>query len=239
MTLTYLEVTNMALREINEVPIVAQDFITTRGLQQFAKQAINRAYLDIVNSSREWPWLKDKSSTPVHNTVTNVTLGQQSFPLDPLYNQVDWTTFYITDKDLLLNDSTARKVSTGLTYISYEEWTRKYRDEDFKEKGSKGLPEFVFMYPDKTTIGLSPKPDKQYSVQYDAWKSPLFLTLADDLIPFPLEYITVLISRARYYLWLFRENPQQAGFARSDYETGLDLMKARLLDNKFVRIKAI
>jgi len=240
MALTYLDVTNIVLREVNEVPMTEQQFINSRGLPQFAKQAVNRAYLDIVNSSREWPWLIEKSYTPTRSLVTNVAEGERYVDLDETYNQFDWDTFYITDKDLEVNDpDVTREVSENLTFIEYDEWVRLYREEDLKEGNTGSIPKYVFMYPDKGTFGISPVPDQQYSILYDAWKVPIFLDLPTDTLPFPDEHYTVLVSRARYYMWLFRENDKQAAFAKGDYQIGLMQMKGQLLSTQLTRIKAI
>jgi len=46
---TYLELTNELLREMNEVELTSSNFTSAVGIQQHVKDAINRAYLDIVN----------------------------------------------------------------------------------------------------------------------------------------------------------------------------------------------
>ena len=48
---TFLEVVNLALREVNEIPMTAQQLTSARGLQQFAKESVNRAFFDISNES--------------------------------------------------------------------------------------------------------------------------------------------------------------------------------------------
>jgi hypothetical protein len=240
MAITYLEVTNILLREVNEVPMSEQQFINSRGLQQFAKQAINRAYIEIVNSSKEWPWLREKSNVPVSNIITNVIAGQGTVDIDTaLYNEISWETFYLTDKDLLVNDPLVqREVSKNLIHIPYDEWITKYRERDLRDDTEGNIPLYVFMYPDKDTFGISPVPDADYSIQYDAWKNPDFLDLPTDTLPFPDRWYTVLVAKARYYMWLFRENDKQASFAKGDYTLGIQQMKLALLSQQVIRMRA-
>ncbi len=59
MSYTYLDFTNLVLREVNEVPLSDSQFTAARGLQQFAKSSINRAYFDVSAASTEWPcWVQ-------------------------------------------------------------------------------------------------------------------------------------------------------------------------------------
>lgn len=249
MALTYLQVTNIVLREVNEVPMSEQQFINARGLQQFAKQAVNRAYLEITNSSREWPWLRAETSTG-KASVTLRTNSQENNIDRSSFSHVDWDTFYLTEKDLSVGapdsdnpgepvDTSPRELSINLERIDYDEWVRKYREDDLREDHEGGVPKYVFMLPNRDAFGLSPKPDKLYTVQYNAWNVPTFLTEPTDVLPFPERWYPVLVSRARYYMWLFRENDRQASFAKGDYETGLAEMKRELLGQQFNDVRFI
>ena len=46
---TFLSLSNELLREMNEVELASGSFSTATGIQKHVKDAINRAYLDIVN----------------------------------------------------------------------------------------------------------------------------------------------------------------------------------------------
>ena len=54
---SYLDLTNELLREMNEVPLTSGSFAGATGIQQHVKDAVNRAYLDIVNEEPQWPFL--------------------------------------------------------------------------------------------------------------------------------------------------------------------------------------
>ena len=46
----------------------------------------------------------------------------------------------------------------------------------------------------------------------------------------PDQYANVITSRARYYVWQFKESPQQAAFALEDYKKGMRQMKSNLIN---------
>ena len=240
MALTYLDLTNIVLREVNEVPMTEQQFINSRGLQQFAKQAVNRAYLDITNSSREWPWLREKTRASQRVTMPIIE-GVATYSIDTdKYTQVDWDTMYITDKDLEVNDpSVTRSISKTLKKINYDHWVQKYRDDDLREGRKGNTPEYVYMSTDKETIGLSPVPDQNYWIEFDAWKVPGFLENPLDELPFEDKWYPVLVSKARHYMWLFRQDANQAGFALGDFDKGLANMKHELLGQQTIRMRAV
>ena len=49
MATTFLQLTNELLRELNEVVLTSSTFSSAVGIQQHAKDCINRSYLDISN----------------------------------------------------------------------------------------------------------------------------------------------------------------------------------------------
>jgi hypothetical protein len=43
-------------------------------------------------------------------------------------------------------------------------------------------------------------------------------------------YAPVVLAKARYYMWQFKDNPQSAAFALDDYKRGLRSMKSNLIE---------
>jgi len=244
MAYTFLEITNLALREVNEVPLTQQLFLTSRGLQQFAKEAVNRSFFDISNESTKWPWLQDQVANTANTEVTKVNKGQVWYEINPLTIgnkvEVEWDTFLITDKDLQSVDplviASVPKIARSLQYITYEEWMSTYRAKDFDKQNS-GVPSYVIRYP-SGKFGMSPSPDKDYWVEYNVSNSAIRFTEPNTEIPFPEAYLNVLVSRCAYYLWKFRENLEQANMAKGEYRDALTNMKRILLSNKEERMRA-
>ena len=205
MATTYIDIVNVVLRDINEVPLTTGNFTTARGLQAFVKEAINRSLIDIVNYNDEWPWLTNTAITPTDSPHSNtfVTVKDQAqYAIDASATIVDFDTIRIKDPDadfpLLLEHASYDQVIAALNV------------------GTR-MPHTVYDTPDNKFLGLFPIPDKVYTVTYVSWKNPLLLNLQTDTIPFDERFYNVLVSRARYYAWQFRGNAQLASIALDEY----------------------
>lgn len=234
--MTYLEILNAVLRDTNEVPLTATNFYQARGFHAFLKEATNRALMDVVNESTEWPWLANvpmNTGVSAHSNEieTERRTAIYSFPTGTM--EIDWDSIVLTDM---------RGVeSNTLRPISYEEWAR-YGHADVLSNRTKediGKPTVIYKTKDGMGFGLSPVPDKAYRIQFISWHSPSLLSNPTDNLPFPDRFYNVLVSRARYYAWMFRENLEQAQLARADYNDAVKNMKQALIKPVFTRMRAV
>lgn len=220
-TKTYLEMVNIVLRDINEVPLTSAGFSVARGLQDFTKEAVNRALLDIINFSDEWPWLVnaslDATASPKTNSITTVDT-QIQYPVVGT-DTIDWDTFVSTDA----NGNRER-----LHYFSYPEYLTK--------RTTSGKPDHVYRSTNSQDAGFWPTPGTDIvTITYITWADPTLLSADTDVIPFPDRWYPTLISRARYYVWMFRENVEQAQVANSEYDANIKRMfKALMLPTSTV-----
>jgi hypothetical protein len=225
MATTYIDIVNIALREINEVPLQTSAFNAPRGLQAAAKEMVNRAYADVLNHSKEWPFLNEK--TPASLSVSTVAL-QQEYTVTTAIDHIDWDSFFIID------DNNDYKSSLEVVDIDFYTQHLKQRDTELTDGGD---PMFVYRLKSNDGFGLSPLPsDKGYTVSYAAWTKPTLLVNSTDEIAFPERYYNVIVSRARYYLWLFRENAQQAQLAARDYDDSIKKMHRDLVDKQAIKM---
>ena len=67
-------------------------------------------------------------------------------------------------------------------------------------------------------------------MHFYAFNRPTALSAHSDEIVFPEQYSNVITARVRYYVWQFKESPQQASFALDDYRKGLKYMKSNLMN---------
>tara|TARA_R110002020_G_scaffold158164_4_gene341239 strand:- start:1717 stop:2487 length:771 start_codon:yes stop_codon:yes gene_type:complete len=241
MATTYLQLTNELLRELNEVALTSSTFASAIGVQQHAKDLVNRAYLDIVTEEPKWPFLATAESGATDPTFGNVSLetvaGTRWYELKPAssslttdYGAVEFENFYLTTVGV--SGESAPFVARNLRYTTIEEWKDFYRiSENLDDADTQkfGVPSRVIRSSDGRTFGLSPIPDKVYKVIYFAYDLPTELSAHGDTIVFPDVYRNVLIARARYFMHQFKENSQAAAFALEDYKRGLKLMKLRLM----------
>ena len=242
MATTYLELTNQALRELNEIPLTSVNFGDAVGLQQFVKDSINKSIFDIANAEPQLPFFSagvSGSTDPFYGNVTVATVAGQrwytlksgSSSITTDYSSIDWDDFFITTVNV--SGESAPFVSKGLKYVTLDEWTRYYRAQenlDDADTQSHGEPIRVYRSPDNRKFGLSPIPDKVYNVHFYAFEKPTALSAHGDTIVFPEQYSNVITARTRYYVWQFKDSPQQAAFALEDFKNGMKQMKSNLLN---------
>jgi|TARA_B110000495_G_C22912984_1_gene533207 hypothetical protein len=242
MATTYLELTNEVLRELNEIPLTSANFTSAVGLQQFVKDSINKSIFDIANEEPQLPFLavgESGGTDPFYGNVTVASvagtrwyeLKASSSSLKDDYASIDWDDFYLTT--INVSGETAPFVSKGLGFLSLADWKRYYRDSenvDDADAQSYGEPSRVIKSPDGRKFGLSPIPDKVYNIHFYAFDKPTKLSAHGDTVVFPEQYTNVITARARYYVWQFKESPQQAAFAMDDYKKAMRTMKSNLIN---------
>lgn len=241
MAATFLQLTNELLRELNEVSLTSANFANAIGIQAHIKDAVNRAYLDIVNEEPQFPFLALDSSgetDPFYgNAFIETVEGQRWYELKPSsnnlttdYGYVDWDDFYLTTVGV--SGEEAPFTSRNLRYTTLEEWKDHFRvseNNDDAEAQNHGVPRRIIRSPDNRKFGLSPIPDKSYRIWFYAYVLPTELVTYSDETLLPNTYKPVLLARARYFIHQFKENSQAAAFALEDYKRGLKLMKSNLM----------
>ena len=242
MATTYLELTNEVLRELNEIPLTSANFTSAVGLQQFVKDSINKSIFDIANEEPQLPFLavgESGGTDPFYGNVTVASvagtrwyeLKASSSSLKDDYASIDWDDFYLTT--INVSGETAPFVSKGLGFLSLADWKRYYRDSenvDDADAQSYGEPSRVIKSPDGRKFGLSPIPDKVYNIHFYAFDKPTKLSAHGDTVVFPEQYTNIITARTRYYIWQFKESPQQAAFAMDDYKKAMRTMKSNLIN---------
>ena len=209
-------------------------FLSPRGLQAFAKEAVNRALMDIATSTPEWDWLKT-GTVEFPNTVSTVD-GTQWYNFksvvapDTAYSSIDFDTFFL-DNGVDTFDN--------IQVISYDTWNKNHRKMDQDVNSTGGRPRFVIETNDSNTFGLSPVPDDVYTISFRSWEDANTLANALDTLPFPDRYFNTLVSRGRYYLWTFKENDFQTNVADRDYQSGLNRMQEQLTSPKGRKMRLI
>lgn len=214
--MTYKELCNAVLRELNEVEIT--NVTSTRGIQSAITDFINKAQRDIINSEVEWPFtIQNDSDTTVD--------GQRLYAFESDAKTLKWSTFTVQE--------TASLPEKRLSYISYDEYLDLYHESDTNPDGSaEGLPEYVYHTPDNK-YGLSPTPDKStYTIRYAYYATNTDMAANTDTPVIPDRFHDVIINRAKYYAYLLRSDPQAAQFADRDYVAGLRRMRVELINRK-------
>ena len=223
MPSTYINLCNMVLRRINEVEMTSAEFADVRGVQALVKDAVRAAIAKINQAEFEWPF-----NASEHTQVLEV--GRTEYDWPDYFKIADFNSFQIQK-----NDSLGVSYKT-LSAIERDEWYAKYRDTDY-DAGSTGraVPDFVFPS-HGTGFGVTPSPDKTYSLRFRYYLNYADLTAHDDVTRIPESFDTVIIDGALYHLYMFKDNIDAANAAFQAFTLGLkDLQTLYINSYEYVR----
>ena len=121
-----------------------------------------------------------------------------------------------------------------LKYLSFEEYTERFRERDSKADVDKfGDPEYVYTtYNDE--IGLTLIPDTSNLTLEFGLLCNKHRFVCGNRHEYHTHYLfePVIVSRAKYYTYMFRSDTQTAQFALKEYEDSLKRMRVELLNRK-------
>ena len=230
MAKTYKAFVNELLVELNEPEV--STVATGVGIQKQVANVVNRAYFDIVDSVDDWSWLSaDVPDDPYYgNTIVPTVVGQRwylnkagSNNIDTDFDSVNWDMF-------TLEDTNSPYTINKLPFTTLTQWRSNYaqNEEAAARTGSYATPVRVIRSSDGRRFGLSPIPDKVYNIHFFAYNRPTALVADTDTVLFPEQYKPVLLARARYYLYQFKDNIAQSQLALDEYKKGLQNMADNL-----------
>lgn len=206
----FLSLVNDIADSMNEVRIEASDFGTAQGFYGDAKNAVNNAIRRINQDGVEWPFN--------HATVTLPLVKHQvryDFPND--FMAANFDSFRVVG-DLGVN----RTVKLGL--IDYENYIAYQSDMEYNPSQYHGVPRRVFRSP-ALGFGVTPPPDKEYTLIYEYYKLPVDLVLWSDTPSVPENFRYVIREGALYYAYMFRGDHQAAMLQDQKFQDGLKTMR--------------
>lgn len=223
MPSTFLALTNMLLRRLNEVEIQEADFTGVRGVQALAKDAVRASIARINSAEFEWPFNAAEHSQ-------TLTPGTEEYSWPSYFKTVEWNSFQ-------LQGSTSLGVGTKkLKFVERDFWYDKLRSKD-ADAGATGIsyPEYVFPS-HGNGYGVSPSPDKSYTVTFRYFLTYADLQAAGDETRVPTIYDHVITEGGLYHMYMFRDNPEQANIAMAQFMQGIKEMQTVLI-NKYESIR--
>jgi hypothetical protein len=237
MSKNYLSMTNELLVEINEPEVTT--ISGALGIQKFVANCVNRAYFDIVDAQDTWSWLSSSATQGNYNGNTYVEtvagqrwylLKQGSSSVDTDFSNVDWDGFSLTEQGV--SGKTEPYTIRNLPFVSLETWRDFYAEGEERDSSKAtptyGVPERIIRSEDNRHFGLSPVPNGVYRIYFYAYNRPSELTNDTDVVLFPAQYKPVLLARARYFIYQFKDNIAQTQLALDEYKKGLDKMIEQL-----------
>ena len=229
--------TNELLVEINEPEVTTVS--GALGIQKFVSNCVNRAYFDIVDAQDTWSWLSSSATQGNYNGNTYVEtvagqrwylLKQGSSSVDTDFSNVDWDGFSLTEQGV--SGKTEPYTIRNLPFVSLETWRDFYAEGEERDSSKAtptyGVPERIIRSEDNRHFGLSPVPNGVYRIYFYAYNRPSELTNDTDVVLFPAQYKPVLLARARYFIYQFKDNIAQTQLALDEYKKGLDKMIEQL-----------
>lgn len=218
MGTTFLELTNRVLRKLNQIELTSATFASANGLQALAKDLIIESVDKIHQAAIRWPFLHTTG------TITCVD-GTNQYAIATGYRKVDWATMFLE------TDGTLEVTSKKLPEIPYHDWHNNFRgNEQLATDNSVNIPSMVYRTRD-AKIGISPIPDRAYTITYEYWQVPTRISAHGDTVLIPAEYDNVIISHAMIGGYRFKENYEMSGFEFRTWEAALKDMKKVLLPN--------
>lgn len=214
----FITLTNKLLRRLNEVNVPEAEFLSVRGVQALAKDAIRDAINKINQAEFTWPF----------NAAENqqvLVKGVEEYSWPENLKIADWESFQIQkDSGLGVDFQT-------LHFISRDQYYKQYRDQD-QNSGSDGRNVPYFVFPSHGTgFGVSPSPDAAYTVRFRYYLSTIPLINSGDTTRVPSIFDHVIVEGALYYMYMFRDNPEQANVAATVFQQGLKEMRTVLVNN--------
>ena len=117
-----------------------------------------------------------------------------------------------------------------LPFVSYDDWVNRFSERDLTNLSSVyAEPEFVYKT-QSGKLGLTPIPDKSdYRVTFEYWKEHTELSAHGDEPDLDDRYADLIVSRASYYTYNLRSDPEHANIANQEYKAGLKKIKNDLV----------
>ena len=201
-------------------------------LRVFDSNSIGQALKVQVGTSAE-----DTTNLSTTLTVTNFGEGKV---LDTTFDATAQTTYITLNNTVTTTnlDIDYVRISENigvkkLKYITYDDWQNKYLETDLSNtSSSQGTPDYVYHTQDKK-FGLSPVPDKSnYTIQYEYWQVHTDLSAHGDTMDLDDRFKDVIITKAKYYAYVLRSDPQAAAMAVKEYDNQLQYLRSEYINTK-------
>lgn len=217
----FLALTNEICGRLNETKLNSSNFATATNFYATIKDSINASIRDINHQEHNYPFN--------HNTSEIILdAGVGRYPLPQNAKIVDF------DNVKILRDDDLNVSTRILKQIQYNEYTRRYLDDELNTSVTGEIPRFVAKSKNNDFV-IAPKPDKEYTLELEYFIVPADLSLYDDVPTIPESFKHVILDGAMYHCYMFRDNAQSATLAKQKFDEGLKAMRS-LLVNEYINV---
>ena len=167
------------------------------------------------------------------NTTIAVTNFREGNILQTTFTATAQTSFIYLEASGVQLDVDYVRISRSdiatrkLTFISYDNYLQSFKPtDDTNNKGNYSAPLRVYILPNYTSFGVSPRPNtNEYSISYNYYQTHTDLSAHGDNMSLPDRFRTLIVDRAKYYTYMLRSDPQHAQLADRDFQRKLKLLK--------------
>lgn len=221
--MNYLNLCNAVAHRLNEVPMTSTNFATASGFHAQIKDAVQFAVRDIYHAEYEWPFTHSAATVTLTSGTPTYTLASAA----PNFVRVDWDSFFLNKN---VPDSTV--VGRHIPYMDYDLWRQTREATDVNMSASVYRePDYVYKTQHEE-FGVTPYPDKNYSITFEYWVSPSDLSLYSDTPAIYDRFDHVIIDGAMWYCYMFRDNVEAAAVMEKKFQNGIRRMRVDLI-NRF------
>jgi hypothetical protein len=217
---SFIDLTNNALKQFNEVKLVTATFDTATGFHEAAKDFVNQSIQEIHQAEPAWPF---------NHTSTNHTLTASNylydFPADA--EKLDFDTFRLLRSDAL--EVSARY----LPYVDYDMFVARYLPDILNATNITSTinpPAFVFKT-QNNGWGVGPGiPDRAYTVGFEYWLANNNLVYSTNTTVIPSRFDKVINDGAKAHAYNFRGDRNRSEFYKVEFYKGIARMRSILID---------
>ncbi len=218
MPTTYIDLTNRVLRRLNETQISVSDFPSVTGIHAAAKDSVLDAIRQINTTKIDWPF-----NAVEHTQV--LVVGTEEYAWQSDFTAADWDSFQIQ------RDDTLSILNRTLKPLARDQWYKRFRDQDY-DTTTTGKSQPVFIFPSHGQgFGLTPSPERAYTLKYRYYKNPTDLDLYTDQTTIPSKFDYVIVAGALYHMDLLKENAESSDRAEKRFNEGIKNMVNVFLPN--------
>jgi hypothetical protein len=218
MASSYITLSNLVLRRLNEVEIAEADFASVRGVQALVKDAIEFSIAKINQAEFEWPF-----NAAEHTQV--LVAGQTEYTWPTYFKVSDWNSFQI------LENSSLGSSYQQLKYLERDEWYKFHRDDDYTAgSAGRGIPQYVFPS-HGSGFGVTESPDAAYSVRFRYYLTHSDLVNAADVSRIPTNFDSCIVDGALYQMYQFKDNLEASQASYAAFADGLKNLQTLYINN--------
>ena len=167
------------------------------------------------------------------NTTIGVTNFGEGNILDTTFTATAATSYVYVEASSVQLDVDYIRVSRSdiapsrIASMTYDTYLQSHKSaDDVNNSSAYGKPTKVARKPDYSSFILSPIPNEgEYTVSYDYYTAHTDLSAHGDNMGLPDRFSSLIIDRAKYYVYMLRSDPEHAQLADRDYQRKLKLLK--------------